>query len=127
MYQSQKSELARYGNFNEVTVILFLIRTHIDNIYEIQFSLGGFNFLFLILGHVSYQTEKISVNLYKEHDGIKGYYVPPTKKDIVKGLTIEDVIVLQEPKQEYKESINSNGYGFYKNIKNNIKYHLANI
>ena len=68
MYQSQKSELARYGNFNEVTVILFLIRTHIDNIYEIQFSLGVFNFLFLILGHVSYQTEKKSVNLYKEHD-----------------------------------------------------------
>ena len=33
MYQSQKSELARYGNFNEVTVILFLIQTHIDNIW----------------------------------------------------------------------------------------------
>ena len=57
----------------------------------------------------------------------KGYYVPPTKKDIVKGLTIEDVIVLQEPKQECKESINSNGHGFYKNIKNNIKYYLAKI
>ena len=68
----------------------------------------------------------MSVNLYKEHDGIKGYYVPPTKKDIVKGLTIEDVIVLQEPKQEYK-SINSYGYEFYKNIKNNIKYYLAKI
>ena len=119
--------MARYGNFNEVRVILFLIRTLIDNIDEIQFSFGGFNFLFLILGHVSYQTEKISVNLYKEHDVIKGYYIPPTKKDIVKGLTMEDVIVLQEPKQEYKESINSNGYEFYKNIKTNIKYYLAKI
>ena len=42
-------------------------------------------------------------------------------------LTMEDVIVLQEPKQEYKESINSNGYEYYKNIKTNIKYYLAKI
>ena len=125
MYQAQKSELARYGNFNEVRVILFLILSPIDNIDEIQFSFGGFNFLFLILGHISYQTEEISVDLYEEHDAIKSYYIPPTKKDIVKGLTMEDVIVLQEPKQEYKESINSNGYEFYKNIKTNIKYYLA--
>ena len=80
MFKSQKSELARYGNFNEVTVILFLIQTHIDNIYEIQYSLGGFNFLFLILGHVSYQTEKMSVNLYKEHDGIKRLLCSPHQK-----------------------------------------------
>ena len=28
---------------------------------------------------------------------------------------------------EYKESINSNGYEFYKNIKTNIKYYLEKI
>ena len=64
MYQSQKSELARYGNFYEVRVIPFLIQTLIDNIDEIQFSFGGFNFLFLILGHVSYQTEKKYLLIY---------------------------------------------------------------
>ena len=49
--------MARYGNVNELRAILFLIRTFIDNIDEIQFSFGDFNFMFLILGHVSDQRE----------------------------------------------------------------------
>ena len=49
--------MAWYGNVNELRAILFLIRTFIDNIDEIQFSFGDFNFMFLILGHVSDQRE----------------------------------------------------------------------
>ena len=60
--------MARYGNFNEGRVIFILIRTLIDNIVKYNSISGGFSFLFIIVVHVSYQTEKKSVNVYKEHD-----------------------------------------------------------
>ena len=69
----------------------------------------------------------MAVDLFKEHKKAKAFYVPISNKDIAEGLTMEDVVVLEIPKQEYNNSLKSMGCQFTINIIDNIKYYMSKI
>ena len=60
------------------------------------------------------------MTLYKEHS--KGFYLPSHSKDVATDLTMEDIIVLKNPKQGYNKELKLLGCDFGANIKNDLKH-----
>ena len=69
----------------------------------------------------------MTVNLFKEHDKAKNFYIQSSKNDIATDLTMEEVVVLHNPKQIYNKEIMGIGYEFNINIKSNVKHWLSRI
>ena len=69
----------------------------------------------------------MTVNLLKEHDKAKDFYIKSSRNDIATDLTMEEVVVLHDPKQIYNKEIMGIGSEFNINIKSNVKHWLSRI
>ena len=73
------------------------------------------------------KQRKITVDFFKEHDKAKGFYIPSSNKDVATDFSMEEVVVLEKPKQGYNRDIKLMGVEFNSNIRNNVKYWIGKI